>query len=1163
MDALQILLLGPPDVLWNGAPVRIPRRSLRAMLFYLAANGQISRSELYNHFWPAESEQKAQANLRTALTRLRNALPDPKLVVVSLDHVALDRQRVIVDVIQFKNLVEQTWQVAAQLPATVLLPEWVVRLMRQAVQLWRSSHFMAGFTFPEGSLDLDHWQSITSQRLENDYQRMLIRLADHFSLLGDLDSAQRTLLTALEVDPFDSELNARVLRILLSQNRAGAASAFAESLQARYAQEKEDLTGELLEYCQRAQRGEESAAAVLEDWPAWQPAQVRLVNRRAEIDQLQKAFWRGGTAVLWGDAGSGKTRLAYEFYRTLSPAPRLVLLSAFQIETSLPFQAMIDALRRSVSQAEWQRLANPWRRQLSYLLPELAGTAQPYDLPAQIPGEILRGNLYEALRQLLMEISGSRKILMVLDQAQWADESTLTALAYLVDRGFFAEHGMLLLAARSEEPTPALDRFIQQSRAQKSILHVRLGPLSQPDVAELAHLVLGRPLEESQVNRLALETGGIPLFILETLRALIENTPEVDLQTAFDTLPVGGSLYVLLQERLNRLAPAARQVAAAAAVIGDEAGLELIAAVAQMEPETVALAVDELARAKIIQVRPAGRQVTYSFVNRQMIEVIQWVLGPARLRLLHLRAARALESLYMDPNPLAASLAQHYEAAGEILVAIQYWLKAGRYALSLISIHEAELAFRAADRLARRSLDALPDRLLLELYIEWGNIALEQADTLVLQQIYSRLQHIGEDRHSGLLLGSAFRGFGDLHSLLGEPERALDFFHQAEFYLEPLGEPLELARLYNRMGIFFTTQLRYDEAADLLERAISAAGGLKSEDPLDVRAALECSLGMVYNLTGWPDKAQQVVERSLWSARSPAVMYGHLVMSTAKLHTGERLASLEHARLGLQVAQSIPSPRMVVVFMGLQARSALSMGQVDDAWETLQAALAYAQSNRLIDQLTLLQTGIGDLHRNLGDLSAALKAYRLGLAANAGKEELWNCQVQLAQTLANLGDSENALSLVEEVYRQSRKVNMGSAYIPAMASWTLMLAQSGQLERSVGVMEEWLQAIQGRNYRSYSLVEKVVLCQRAIQRGDLPEAHLQANRAVLMGKTFGSPWWELMGFNLLRLLGPLDAQAVIQVEGILNRILQNCQHPDLQTAVHQFVLTRRNSLLSA
>jgi hypothetical protein len=94
------------------------------------------------------------------------------------------------------------------------------------------------------------------------------------------------------------------------------------------------------------------------------------------------------------------------------------------------------------------------------------------------------------------------------------------------------------------------------------------------------------------------------------------------------------------------------------------------------------------------------------------------------------------------------------------------------------------------------------------------------------------------------------------------------------------------------------------------------------------------------------------------------------------------------------------------------------------------------------------------------------------------------------------------------------------------------------------------------------MVETIGLGWSAIQRGDLAESRLQADRSILLSQTIGSPWWELTGYRLHRSIGPLDAQAIIQMAGILNRIVQNTRNPDLRGLVRAFVLKKRTGLLA-
>src|SRR5512140_2114365 len=105
MPQLRINLLGPPQIQWDQATLVIPRKMLRAMLFYLACQpGGVGRAELLPLFWPNMSEEEARRRLRTALAKLRASLPDPSLLRVVQDEVSLDFRRVTVDVRLYQEL---------------------------------------------------------------------------------------------------------------------------------------------------------------------------------------------------------------------------------------------------------------------------------------------------------------------------------------------------------------------------------------------------------------------------------------------------------------------------------------------------------------------------------------------------------------------------------------------------------------------------------------------------------------------------------------------------------------------------------------------------------------------------------------------------------------------------------------------------------------------------------------------------------------------------------------------------------------------------------------------------------------------------------------------------------------------------------------------------
>ncbi len=234
MTDLQVLLLGPPEARFMGENIQIPRRLPRALLFYLASQGGvIGRDHILTLFWEEEPEASARRNLRDTLSRLKNTLPDPDLLYTDTSLVGLNFQRTTVDQIQFQDMLERLGRTPWQIPAEQPLPETTYRLMKSAVELWRSPNFLAGANFPSTTA-MDDWLSYTSQRLEQQYGRIVQRLADHAFAVGDLGSAFDLTNAALVNDGLNEDLHLRLMQILVRMDRPGDARQHYRAL-SRYA----------------------------------------------------------------------------------------------------------------------------------------------------------------------------------------------------------------------------------------------------------------------------------------------------------------------------------------------------------------------------------------------------------------------------------------------------------------------------------------------------------------------------------------------------------------------------------------------------------------------------------------------------------------------------------------------------------------------------------------------------------------------------------------------------------------------------------------------------------------------------------------------------------------------------------------------------------------
>lgn len=1163
-EPLHILLLGPPEVRWEGKPVKFSRRNQRALLFYLAVEGRVSREGLQELFWPADTYGgRSNANFRVNLTRLRKDLPSDEILQTNKDSIWLRQDLVSIDAVNFLEMVDQPLRVAAKFQSTALFPEPMVAQLRRGAELWRSPGFLQGFSITETNPFLDHWLENAAWRFNDTHWRVLASLAKHFAAAGDLDAAIQWANAALEIDPWQADLHAQVIHWSLALNRTSTALNIISSLQDQYTREGEEIPEELatLFHSVRRQVISTNRNSTSKDWPGRLLVQVPLVGRRAELAALQSAFRRGGAAVIWGETGSGKTRLAYEMHQALQPRPRLLVMNAIQGENRLPYQPLIDVLRRSVSQEEWQNLAPHWRQAIARLLPEVASLSGGETARQNISADLQTGFLYEALSQTLLMISRSQPILIVLDSAQWCDSDSLAALAYLVERHFFEEHGLLLITARKEMHASPLDAFIGQQSKASQFLQVDLPALNQAEVDELALQVLDEHLDPELVNRLVSDTGGIPMFLLETLYALLEYAPATGQNIRIEKLPVGGSIHNFLRERVDQLSLAARQAAEAGAALGTEFSQPLLEKVTLLDQDSIVRALDELQQAGLIQTIPYGSLPGSKFVYGQLQEVIRWGMGPARLRLLHLRAARAIEEQPEQTAQSATMLARHYEAAGEIQTAIRHWVTAAMLARSNFLIEDALDAFGCAERLALRDQHSLPENELNHFYAHWGETASDQQDLDLMEHIYSRMVELGEERQSKLLMGNGLGGLATLYALRKEPQRSMEMFQRAEHHLQQLDKSFALANLYNRQGWYMVTQMRYDEAAALLAKARQMAGEIDVPQMAEHRAVIEYRLGMVYNLVGDSPKAQEISHLSLSHDQSPAQVYGHLVMATAKFYMGEYVASLEHARLGIRQARSMSSVYLTGYFLIYQLRAELALGHIDRVWSRLPDVFELATANQFREILSFIQFIRGDIYHLLGELSGAAEFYRAGLETSTGRWDSMLCRLSLGATLADDGQVEEGLRLVDESLKQARQFDLGIVYLPGLSSRANLLAGAGRFDQALAQLDEYRDHYGERYFAANDYVDRRVRCLVWLQRGDLVEARRQGELAVQYSRRIGNPFWELEAFHLLKRSGSLDAAAQARVRELLVMVDHHTRHPDLRRLAETCVQRTRAAIL--
>src|SRR5579859_5051397 len=972
MGRLSLAWLGAPSVAHAGQPVAFPTRKTLALLITLSASagphtreqlsaGPHTREQLSALLWPESADEQGRASLRRSLAFLRQALGDTDAnghLLVERDAITLNPDAdTELDLRRLQAASRAARQQPAGAPADAArLAEW-----QAAAKLVRGD-FLEGFSLRDAPA-FDDWAAEQREY----WHRQAVALHESLSRLqseaGEAAAAVETAARWVSLDPLDDGATARLMALqAANHDRAAALQAYdtyrarlAAELRAEPAPETQALAERLRAAqwpARRAARPQAAAPAAALETP-W-------VGRAAEYGQLVEAYHqaragRPQVIMLQGEAGIGKTRLASEFVAWAAAQGAAVLQGrAFETGGALPYQLVVEALRGApgVLAGLRGRLTDTWLAELARLLPELRDLYP--DLAQRPADDAAQAQLFEAVARLGETLARQSPLVLFMDDVQWADMASLDLLHYAGRRWREGAAPVLLLAGWRDEAAQAAPWPASLERD----LPVRRLPLAALTPAETLQIVetLGGPGAASFGGWLFSETAGQPLFIVETLKALLdrgvlvaETGPggawHIDFGAAQgaagprSVLPAG--VLEVIRARLARQTAAAQALLAAAAVLGRPASFDHLRQVAGMSEDEGLTALEALLAGHLLR-EAAGRDA-YLFTHDKVRDATYAEAGSARQRVYH---RRALQLLAAEGAP-AAELAHHALRGGQAEPAFRYSLAAGDEALTL---------FAARDAIAQ---------------YEQALALLESAEPPTIT---------GADlRHLLAQLGRAYDLNGELDRARQTYERLLAQARQAGDALTERLALNHLATLIAQAGGNFPA------AQELLRQALAVA---EANDDLPGLAETEWNLAQM-GYYSWDRAhvlehgqralrlAQQAGLRELVARSHNVIGYGYWVVEQWD-------EAEQHARLSAQLYAEQGNRVMEVDSVCLQAEALIRLGQAPAAVDICRVAYATARELQnpwgQIGAACRLSIGL----REMGQLEAALAVGAECLALSRG-----------------------------------------------------------------------------------------------------------------------------------------------------------------------------------
>ena len=436
-----------------------------------------------------------------------------------------------------------------------------------------------------------------------------------------------------------------------------------------------------------------------------------LVGRDEEIGMLMRRWERarrgeGQLTLIVGEPGLGKSRLIEEFHIRLKETPHTwTEWACSQLLQNTPLHPVAEWGRQRFGGADMpagRRLADLENSlaqvkldpaENAPLLAPLLDIPLPKErLPILAPEELRRRHL-AAVTNWILASAKTQPLVLAFEDLHWADPTTLDVLRSIAERGALAP--LYIVATTRPEFRPAWGMRSHHAT-------ISLAPLDRAQVREMViELSARHALARDVVDDVAARTGGVPLFVEEVTRLLLERGE----QGAAQAIPP--TLQQSLMARLDRLGPA-KEVAQIASVIGRGFSYKLLQAVAGIDDAPLEAALEKLSDADIVLVEGVLPECDYRFKHALIQDAAYENLLKSRRQVLHRRIAETLRDRFAATAAAEPELlAHHFTQAGLIEAAIEWWDKAGQRSLERSAFAEAaEQLTRALNQIA--TLPATP-----------------------------------------------------------------------------------------------------------------------------------------------------------------------------------------------------------------------------------------------------------------------------------------------------------------------------------------------------------------------------------------------------------------------------------------------------------------------
>jgi tetratricopeptide (TPR) repeat protein len=729
----------------------------------------------------------------------------------------------------------------------------------------------------------------------------------------------------------------------------------------------------------------------------------KFVGRESEFEELKSELTEsidghGRLVLIVGEMGIGKSRLADELGKYAASKDVLYLKGkSLYKENTEPYLPFVEAFSnyhaesRDYQDVDSRAVMGGYEDEsfsLNLLPLRQGGETKNILKKANLSIQQERDRLFEAICNMVIEISSERPLLLVLDDLQWADDGTLQVLHYLARN--IRNHRVLICGAYCPEDlnnnggnSSSLPETIRRMRIEKLFKEIRLSRFDEKCTTVMIESLVGKMgLPDGFSRALFQESEGNPFFVEEVLKSLV-NEGIIDIasykwnsQPDFSQIRIPRTIRDVIARRIDTLDERTKSILKMASVIGNSFTFDLLYKISDVDEESVIDAIDTSISANIIHEDSSSSDERYKFDHALIREIIYTSMSKSRRRILHKRIGITIEKMNMNKlDEVAFILAQHFDLGKDIEKTLLYSVLAGDRASKAFAPEEAinyyVMALKSLEKMDNKTEINVTKLGVVSKLGEIFNMIGEWDVSLGYQsQALALSRRIGND----LERARAYRTTGHIKQNKGEYDEALNNFQRGLDISDKISDIHGMADTYRGLGRVFWRKGEFEKAIENYQRGLDLTKEI-SDEKLMATTCIE--LGNIYSELGNWERAIEYhtssldVLEKLKDYYEMGRSYNNIGVTYAR--KGDIIKAIEEYEKCIEISDRTGNIRMAGWALFNAAEAYAKLGELDKAKEFCDRSLSIFE--RLDEKL-----GISGAYMSYGIIYKLQKSWDMSIA---------------------------------------------------------------------------------------------------------------------------------------------------------------------------------------